>query len=403
MSLLRFVPLLVGLAAPLRAQPVLPVPSTDGMRVVLTHRAGALLRAPRWTMGPLIGRAGGAAQPDWDLTYVSGAVLLGDGRLVTLSQVGNKFFRFAPNGRGEKVLARQGAGPADLMNPDGPIAWVGDSVAILDHANQRVTWFDAQRGGVRTMVLPRLAGGLYGRSVGALRSGAIVGIDIMLRENRTDSIVRQASRITVLDTRAASGRVVATVPGFDLAALRSTYRGRARLQTVVRRFSRVPRVVAWDTLIATASGDAYAIDLRDATGRVRATISVPGARRRVTPAMRDAELARVLKRFTAPAAERMVDKAESIRLERSTPSADSLPGHDALLVSRDQLLWVVDARGPLDTGGAATAFRADGAIVGRLTWKGNGVPVAFGADRVVMRELDEDDVVSLSIYRLLRR
>jgi hypothetical protein len=57
----------------------------------------------------------------------------------------------------------------------------------------------------------------------------------------------------------------------------------------------------------------------------------------------------------------------------------------------------------VDRGGSATAFRADGAIVARLQWMGNGIPFAFGSDRVVMRETDEDGVVSLAIYRLQRR
>jgi hypothetical protein len=270
-------------------------------------------------------------------------------------------------------------------------------------ANSRVTWFDARQGGYRTMALPRSPAVPPIAPVGGLRNGAIVGSNSFVGSNDTDSIVRQPAPIIVLDPRTSTTRVVATIPGLELVSLTANYRGRRSRQTSVLRFTRGARVAAWDSMIVTSSGDAYALDLRDAAGRIRATIRVPVPRRAVTPAMREADLTRVLKRFNEPASERMIDQAESIRLERLTPSATQLPAHDALLVSGDGMLWVVDARGPLDAGGAATAFRADGAIVGRLTWKGNGVPMAFGPDRVVMREVDEDDVVSLAIYRLQRR
>ncbi len=386
------------------AQPVLPTRADSGGIALLLHRADAFAKAPAWTVAPLVGRAGGAEQPDWDLTWASGAVLLSDGRLVTLAAVGNRFYRFAPDGRGERVLARQGAGPGEIMAPSGPVLWRGDSVVIVDMANNRVTWFDARQGGHRTMASPRSPAVPPIAPVGVLRSGAIVGSNSFVGSNDTDSMVRQPAPIIVLDPRTSSTRVVTTIPGLELvSSLTANYRGRRSRQSSVVRFTRVARVAAWDSMIVTSSSDAYALDLRDAAGRIRATIRVPVPRRAVTPAMREAALARALKRFNDPASERMIDKAESIRLERLTPSATQLPAHDALLVSGNGLLWVVDARGPLDAGGAATAFRADGAIVGRLTWKGNGVPMAFGADRVVMRELDEDDVVSLAIYRWQRR
>ena len=99
----------------------------------------------------------------------------------------------------------------------------------------------------------------------------------------------------------------------------------------------------------------------------------------------------------------MVDPAESRRIEQINPAADSLPPYSRLLVSPAGTLWVIDASAPGDSTGGATAFRHDGAILGRLSWRGRGTPMAFADDRVVMRETDEDGVVALRVFRILAR
>ena len=118
--------------------------------------------------------------------------------------------------------------------------------------------------------------------------------------------------------------------------------------------------------------------------------------------MRDAIIARELEQLRAPASERMIDPEESRRLARETPFADSLPHYGVVRTSPAGVIWVVDYTIPPDIGWAATAFRADGAIVGRVESSIRGVPVAFGDDRVVLRSTDDDGVVSLSIHRLIR-
>jgi hypothetical protein len=63
----------------------------------------------------------------------------------------------------------------------------------------------------------------------------------------------------------------------------------------------------------------------------------------------------------------------------------------------------VDAIAPTDTGWNATGFRQDGAIIGRLEWRGAGLPMAFMDDRVVLRVEDSDGVVSLRVHRMISR
>jgi hypothetical protein len=97
----------------------------------------------------------------------------------------------------------------------------------------------------------------------------------------------------------------------------------------------------------------------------------------------------------------MLDPNESRRVAREAPFADSLPPYEGLFVSPNATLWVVDATAPGDTSWSATAFRLDGAIVGRLQVGRAGRPVAYGNDRVVVREEDEDGVVSMKVFRIM--
>jgi hypothetical protein len=357
---MRFMSIVIsGLMLPLtaRSQPVLPVRSLARGVVQLTHAKDAFAKAPVYTLGASpIAVAGGVDAPDWDLTSVSGVVLRPDGRLVTLSQVGNRFFRFAPDGRGERVLARRGAGPGDIMAPSGPVAAAGDTVILIDRANNRINWFNVMTGGVRTTTLPPQRRNSID-IMGVLRSGVLVGSTTVVGDHAADGVIRQPTPVMLMSPTTGTLRIVDSIPGLELVGQRTNYRGRTSIETRVLRFTRYAHVRAWDTLVVTGSGEGYRFDVRDAAGVIRAQVRVPIARRVVTTAMREAALAVVLKRFDGPKSEGFVDKAESIRLERATPSAESLPPYGGFHVAPDRTLWIVDSRAPTDAGGAATAFR----------------------------------------------
>src|SRR5690606_14731769 len=127
-------------------------------------------------------------------------------------------------------------------------------------------------------------------------------------------------------------------------------------------------------------------------------LAVP--RQPVTPEMRNARIAEELARLrSGPAG---IDTSEARRLIEEGPFPDSLPPYSAFHVTNGGVLWVVDARAPGATSWSATAFDRSGAIIGRLTVSEGGVPVAFGNDRVVVRETDADGGVVLRVWRLRR-
>ena len=126
---------------------------------------------------------------------------------------------------------------------------------------------------------------------------------------------------------------------------------------------------------------------------------MPIPRRAITNEIREAQIAIELARLNAPGSERMVDRAESMRLAREAPFADSLPYFAELMTGSDGTLWAIDAIAPSDTGWTATAFAKDGSILGRLTVQERSMPMSFGANQVIVRTANEDGVTMLKVYR----
>ena len=81
------------------------------------------------------------------------------------------------------------------------------------------------------------------------------------------------------------------------------------------------------------------------------------------------------------------------------PFADSLPSYAGIDVSPNGTLWVIDDWEWGDTARFATAFRPDGAILGRLQFARRVFPIAFGDDRVVVREPDRKTAEAFEVYR----
>ena len=380
--------------------PVAPTRRVVNGILEMRHDQGTLERAPLWTLEakPLL-VVGGVDDPNHDLTYADAVDLMADGSVVTLSGIGSHLFWFPANGRGARELSRQGSGPGELMAPSG-MAIVSDTIVVYDPGNHRMNWFSPSKGLVANAPWPDQKVRAAGFS-GSLRGGQLIFTAI----TRTAGVrvpSRLPTEIVVASPRARSVSVVGSVPNVDVVPMETRYRGRRDTMAMVVRFTRFAQIAPWDTVIATSGADGYRIDLRSPAGKVLSTIVLDRSRRPVTAAMRDSAIAVQLRQLSGPSSERMVDPAESRRLAREQPSADSLPPYGQFFVTRDRSLWVADIQAPGDKGGTATAFRQDGAILARLTWTGSQMPMAFGVDRVVMREVDDDGVVSLKVYRIRR-
>jgi len=396
---------LVVVASPgralLRAQVIPRSRLVDGV-VELQHSADAFQRAPQFVLSakPL---ATLVDQASVDLTWAFDVALLSDGRIVTLARVGNHLLLFEPDGRFAKELSRKGNGPGDIMAPTGLARTRGDTLVMLDPANNRVNRVLPSKGFVSTRTMPPGAPRSTIAAVGMLRGGELVAAASGWNDRQyTARAWRQSAPVVLFNASATAATIVATVPDLELRRVDTHFRGRTNTIAEPLRLSRDAKVVAWDTVIATGSGDGYRIDLRDRRGRIHTVVRVHVARRAVSQAMRDSVVASALRELDGPHAERMPDAAEARRVARSAPFADSLPPYGGWFVTPNYTLWITDCPAPGDRRGGATAFRQDGAIVGRLSWPSGDLAIAFSDDRVVLRHVDDDGVVSLRVYELRR-
>jgi hypothetical protein len=386
-----------------QGDPVLAATRIENDVVLYEHAAGALEKAPQWTLDSVptarIGGAEGDAQ--YDLTRVSYVVPFSDGRVMTFARVGNRVLVFSRNGKGERIIGRTGQGPGDWMRFGDPVLLENDTALVLDFANNRLNWVTADGGIVRTAPF-EVAGDVRRMSSisGFLPSGELVMHSAASWGGHTSDTLHR-SLATVLGANIASGatRTLATLPDIQGVEYETRFRGRARTDWHPLRLSGYALVTGWDSVVATAVAESPIIEMRDASGNIVGRLAVPASRRAVTQSIRDAQIERELGWLNAPSSEGMVDANESRRLAREAPFADSLPYFERLMTGSDQTLWVVDAMAPSDAGWTATNFRNDGAILGRLTVNVKGYPMAFGAGQVIVRTEDENGVVSLHVYR----
>jgi hypothetical protein len=145
----------------------------------------------------------------------------------------------------------------------------------------------------------------------------------LLQTQFADSLTRPPASVVRIAPKAGTTSVVASLPDLELAPVPTNFRGRARTQMMPIRFSRSAMAIAWDTVVATGSGDGYRIDLRNPAGQVRTSICVAIPRRRVTRAMRDSAIATALVRLEGSQAERLVAGASgrtSVKRARASAS-----------------------------------------------------------------------------------
>lgn len=376
--------------------PVMPVVRVANGVKTLQHDGTAFARATQLELSgaPVTVIGGANGDPDYDLTYAFGVALLSDGRVATLSSIGNKFYLFGADGQGQRTLARPGKGPGELLRPSGAFVLPGDTIFVADDGNRSLSWFVADKGVVRSKARGTAGGADLQRANGVFRDGRVLlSSSGSVEDGVLDKITRPLATAGIVSPDGGA-QIVAKIPDLEVIKQTTLRRGTRHPETHVLGFTRGAVFAVWDTNVVTGSGDGYQLDVGNSTGIVHSRLAVAERRRPATQAMRDATIDLTMQRYRNQRGEggRKPDLGEVERIERATPYADSLPPYSKLFVTPNKTLWVLDPAVPGDAGWTATAFRNDGAIVGRLQATGAGGPVTFGDDRVVVRTVDGDGV-----------
>jgi hypothetical protein len=353
----------------------------------------------------------GAVQspPEFDLTALESGLLLNDGRIVAYSRLNPpRLLLFDASGQPLRQLFRRGRGPLEVVFGTRVVRGRGDTMLLVDPINQRLSWISADKGVVRQRPITTQQARRFGSVAGELNDGFVV-LHRALGQIDDASNVRLEEGAphrswTGVQIAGPDERVVYrdSVPGHETVRRRTATIDGERVLTDHVRLTSHAIVVTWDSLLVTGNTSEYRLALTNPRGELVGEISAPRVRRSVTRDMRltqrRQELA-ILQEIVTEARSPGVPPLEK-QLEGAV-YADSLPVIEDVHTSPNRLLWVVDVIAPTDTAWSATAFRLDGGIAGvvgaplRL-----GRPIAFGADRVLLRRENEDGLVSLATHRL---
>lgn len=386
---------------------VLPVVDTVDGVVVMRHSAEAFERAPVWGLDsvPQVVIDGGE---EFDLTYVARPLPLSNGRFAVLRTIGGaQLMLFGRDGRPDHLLAGTGQGPGELIRGSEPVDVGGDTVVVVDGANATANWYHPDVGLVRTARTINPGSGDCFRAGGRLLNGRLVAVG-NCSSNRlgADRKLRDDTPLLVFTPDYAIADTVAMVPGYRMAMMEIRQGSRTFEVPMPLRFGHFTTVTAIDSTIVVASGvGGYVLDLRSHDGTPVGRIVVDRRPVPVTSEMKqvviDRELAE-LKGRRGGEASALTDE-ESRREIIEAPTADTLPPYGRALPGHGDVFWVLDYAGPGAPRWAATAFRRDGTIVGRIGGPSRGGgPVWFGRDQVMIREVDEDGVVRFAVYRVVK-
>jgi hypothetical protein len=192
--------------------------------------------------------------------------------------------------------------------------------------------------------------------------------------------------------------VIADIPDITIATMRTGWDGeRARMALPLRLGPRAQFIV-WDSLIASGNGESYRVEFRNVSGRIVSALEINVRPRLTTAPIRDADLAYRVAELEYIDGKDAV-RGEKLRLRKAWPIADTIPAFGGFFVSPNNTLWITSVPVPGDTTWQATAFNTRLEMTGRLTFTGQGVPIGFGDDRIVVRTAGVDDVATLRVFR----
>lgn len=382
--------------------PVLPDTQTVDGVLEMRHGADAFARAPVWTLDsvPLVVIDGGE---EYDLSGTFTADLLSDGRSVAARRIGGgELILFDATGRPERQLARGGQGPGELVAPGEAIVLPGDTILVVDAANSSVNRYTADSGLISTARMAEPFPAMCFGPGGRLTDGRLVAVGACSSNRRLpDGSLRAETPLVTYGLDFANGDTVALVTGSRMTMIEVEQGGRKFPAMAWMQLGQPTTVTAVDSTIVVGSGvGGYALELLRPDGRQVGRIVVERPPVLVTDSMRQAVVDRELRRIEENS-EPGINLDAARRFALTQPIADTLAAYQRVTASPNGTIWVLDFMLPDDSTWTASAFRVDGAILGRVTGpRHGGMPVWFGDDRVQIRQVDGDGIVRFGVYGL---
>ncbi|MFQ5679843.1 MAG: hypothetical protein ACE5HP_10350 [Gemmatimonadota bacterium] len=377
-------------------RPTFTVRDSAGVRIV--ENGGALWTATQaWRLSAEPSVTIGAVEglPAEEITRVSGALRLADGRLVVANAYRPPELRvYDPVGRHLRSMGRAGGGPGEfsaihrlfLAPPDTLIAYDADRAR---HTHFRV---DGELLGVVPFrwegdVLARVVWGRFSDGTYLTRPNSVVPSDASRGRGRALTAwtrVRPDGSLVDTIARIRDPEYEIGGPGGDVVRL--------------LLFSSWPAVLAHRGSLYVGVADEFRIDAYGLSGRLRRSIRRSYDRRPVTDADLRALEERELEAATSPAARERIR-----RRHRSVPHAEWMPAHGTrLLVDAEGDLWVEEFAAPTDPERAWSVFDPGGRFLGRVAVPEPLRICDVGRDYVLGVWTDALGVESVREYELLK-
>lgn len=327
----------------------------------------------------------------------SGPVLpamLSDGSIVVANGGSQELRFFDGTGAWIRSTGRSGSGPGEFNDLGWLHVGTADTLLTYDWGQLRVSVFSPDGKYQRGYMLGPDGGGGTLRPESALANGAIIAsTQSSVDMNSSPGVRRDTSLVLLFD---AQGRLLDSLgrfPGSE-AWIDRTERN---MSVQGRPFGKRLTVRAQDTAVYIGSADTHELTVLGSNGRARRTLRWSGSVAPITPQIIDTYIAATV--ADAPSERR----AAATDMLRRAPFPTSMPAYATFVVADDGTVWVGRylARGH----GERQTFDvldASGATLGSVEMPARFSPSQVTRDRIIGIWRDEDDVVHVRVYRLVR-
>jgi hypothetical protein len=396
------IPLAILLTACGKEKPAEPVAVSDSAGVhIVTNRVAAWTPATQWKVGgkPTLQIGGGITDTSALVGPVAGAFRMRDGRVVVADQGSHSLRWFSADGKLLHVAGRQGDGPGEFRYI-GKLLEIGDSIAVYDGMQQRLSMFDAN-GTFATML--HLTGGdelpLGLAPIGRLSTGQwIATASTTYSMGAPSGPARDSAWIWNLKPDGTAGTRIASLNGSDeLIASSSQF-----LQVMAAPFGRTTTIRLHDGTLWVGTADSYRIDALDLQGRLVSSIRIDQRPAILEPERGKAALDSLRQGRRGGSMAQMIDRVYDEALSKLTlPEFE--PPYSTFRIADDSTLWVEHFVTPEHTGATRwDVFLPDGHWQGTIT-----LPPGFSPTHIAEHEIlgvwkDPDGVDHVVAYPLER-
>ncbi|UCC73471.1 MAG: hypothetical protein JSV86_02605 [Gemmatimonadota bacterium] len=334
--------------------------------------------------------------PDYQLYRVTGALRLGDGRLVVANAGANELRFYDSTGTYLSTSGARGGGPGEFEGLTWLSASASDSLLAYDWRNRRISVFDAGGKFIRGFTLRALSHAPPSHSYGAaLGDGSllIAAQAFFAAGQVTTGVYRDTVFHLLFDKEGVLADTIGRHPGAEMyiAAVGE------HLDVLQLPFGCSPHTTPFLDGFYFGRGDSYQIGYFAATGKLERIIRRPQASAPVRPADIESYTERQLAGVT--------DENERLIIEsvfEGMPFPETMPAYHDLLADAEGNLWVEEYRRPGDDQPRWTVFDPNGVMLGIVATPPDFQVYQIGYDFVLGRWTDDLDVEHVRLYELIR-